>query len=389
MVIINQAEKLILPFRKKMFKDVIMTYQDIIGQSKAKHILRGMADGDRMPHALLLLAPQGTGGLPLALAHAQYILCDNRKEGTACGVCAHCVKTSKMIHPDVHYSYPTVGSKTIATHVLKQWREAIHENPYLSVFQWLEKLEAENKQGNIPVAECVEIVKKLSLKTYEAKYKILIMWLPEYLGKEGNRLLKMIEEPPEETLFILVAENQDLILNTILSRCQLVTMPPLTDEEVKEGLILRGVPSADAEAISHLAEGDFNEAMNLSRSTENNNATLFLEWMRFCFKGNGVELVNWVEKFAAIGREKQKMFLKYGLHFLRELMVLTTTGNDDLRLRGEELNTALKMKNVINFDKIVPMVQLFDECSYYVERNANPKILFLDASIKMHRVLRS
>ncbi len=366
-----------------------MIYKDIIGQNKAKHILRGMADSERMPHALLLLAPQGAGGLPLALAHAQYILCNNRTDREPCGICGHCSKAEKMIHPDIHYSYPTIGSKTVATHVLKQWRAALNENPYLNINQWLEKLDAENKQGNIPVAECVEIVRKLSLKTFEANHKILIMWLPEYLGKEGNRLLKMIEEPPEETLFILVAENQDLILNTILSRCQLVTLPPLSDEDIREGLILRGGDIEDAEAVSHLVEGNFNEAILLSQTTENDNAFLFLEWMRHCFKGNGVDLVNWVEKFAGIGREKQKLFLKYGLHFLRELMVLTTTGNENLRLRGEELNTAIKMKNVINFDKIVPMAKLFDECSYFVERNANPKVLFLDASIKMHRILRS
>ena len=378
-----------------------MTFKNIIGQQKAKQILRGMADGERMPHALLMLAPQGTGGLPLAMAYAQYVLCENKADGEPCGVCTACVKAEKMIHPDIHFSYPTIGSKTVATHVLKQWREAIAQNPYQNANQWLEKLDAENKQGNIPVAECVEIVKKLSLKIFEASHKILIMWLPEYLGKEGNRLLKLIEEPPDETLFILVAENQDLILNTILSRCQLVTLVPLSDEDVKNGLmqvshgdnlmlsnIKIQLDESEAEAISHLAEGNFNEAILLSQTAENNNATLFLDWMRACFKGNGVELVNWVDKFAGIGREKQKLFLKYGLHFLRELMVLTTTDNENLRLRGEELSTALKMKSIINFNKIEPMAALFDECSYFVERNANPKILFLDASIKMNKILR-
>ena len=378
-----------------------MTFKNIIGQQKAKQILRGMADGERMPHALLMLAPQGAGGLPLAMTYAQYVLCENKADGEPCGVCTACVKAEKMIHPDIHFSYPTIGSKTVATHVLKQWREAIAQNPYQNANQWLEKLDAENKQGNIPVAECVEIVKKLSLKIFEASHKILIMWLPEYLGKEGNRLLKLIEEPPDETLFILVAENQDLILNTILSRCQLVTLVPLSDEDVKNGLmqvshgdnlmlsnIKIQLDESEAEAISHLAEGNFNEAILLSQTADNNNATLFLDWMRACFKGNGVELVNWVDKFAGIGREKQKLFLKYGLHFLRELMVLTTTDNENLRLRGEELSTALKMKSIINFNKIEPMAALFDECSYFVERNANPKILFLDASIKMNKILR-
>ncbi len=365
-----------------------MFFKNIIGQTKAKHTLQGMIESDRMPHALLFLAPQGAGGLPLAMAFAQYVLCTNKTDCEPCGKCTHCTKAEKMIHPDIHFSYPTIGSKTVATHVLKEWRAAVSENPYLNINQWLEKLDAENKQGNIPVAECVEIIKKLSLKIFEASHKILIMWLPEYLGKEGNRLLKLIEEPPADTLFILVAENQDLILNTILSRCQLVTLTPLHDEEIKEGLILRGINERDAESVSHLSEGNFNEAMILAQNAENDNANMFLDWMRACFKGNGVELVNWVDKFATIGREKQKLFLKYGLHFLRELMVLATTGKDDLRLRGEELNTALKMKSVIQFNKIEPISKLFDECSYFIERNANPKILFLDASIKMNKILR-
>jgi DNA polymerase III subunit delta' len=365
-----------------------MLFQNVIGQENTKKILRGIVESGRLPHALLLLAPQGAGGLPLALAFSQYILCDHKTEGEPCGTCANCSKSEKWIHPDIHYSYPTVGSKIVATHVLKEWREAVAENAYMNVNQWLEKLDAENKQGNIPTAECVEIVKKLSLKTFEATHKILIMWLPEYLGKEGNRLLKLIEEPPDDTLFILVAENQDLILPTILSRCQLVKIPSLTDEDIKNALIQRGVTSGESEVISHLADGDFNAAIALSKQNENDNALLFLEWMRTCFKGNGIELVTWVERFASIGRERQKLFLKYGLHFLRELMVLVTTGDTHLRLRGNELDTALKMKSVITFNKIKPLAKLFDECSYFIERNANPKILFLDTSISLHKILR-
>jgi DNA polymerase III subunit delta' len=365
-----------------------MNFNNIIGQAHAKQTLKSMVENDRMPHALLLLAPSGAGGLPLAMTYAQYVLCTNKTDGEPCGTCTACVKAEKMIHPDIHFSYPTIGPKTIATHVLKEWRAAVSENVYMNANQWLGKLDAENKQGNIPVAECVEIFKKLSLKTFEASHKILVMWLPEYLGKEGNRLLKLLEEPPEETLFILVAENQDLILNTILSRCQLVKLAPLSDDEVKNGLILRGLNEAEAEVICHLADGDFNVAMTLSEQAENDNAHLFLAWMRTCFKGNGVEMAQWVEKFATIGRERQKLFLKYGLHFLRELMLLVTTGDTRLRLRGVELDTAMKMKSVISFEKIEPMAKLFDDSSYYVERNANPKILFLDLSIKMNKILR-
>jgi DNA polymerase III subunit delta' len=363
-------------------------FESIIGQDTAKKILRGYVDGGRTPHALLLLAPQGSGGLPLAMAYAQYILCENRHDGEPCGTCKHCVKAEKMIHPDIHYSYPTIGSKVVATHVLKEWREAIAKNRYQSVNEWLAKLDSENKQGNIPVAECNEIVKKLSLKTFEASHKILIMWLPEYLGKEGNRLLKLIEEPPDQTLFILVAENQDLILPTILSRCQLVKLPPLSDDAIQHALVLRGIPSGDAAAIAPLADGNFNAALDLAKQAENDNANLFLEWMRKCYGGNGVELVTWVEKFAGVGRERQKLLLRYGLHFLRELMILVTTGNPNIRLRGTELTTAQNMSKVINFEKIEPLAGLFDDCMYHVERNANPKILFLDASIRMNKILR-
>ena len=366
-----------------------MKFSNVIGQETSKKLLRGMAESGRMPHALLMLSQPGSGGLSLAMAYAQYILCQQKTEGReACGKCASCIKAEKMIHPDIHFSYPTVGSKTIATHVLKEWRSSVAENPYMNVNQWLEKLGAENKQDNIPVAETVEIVKKLSLKTFEASHKILIMWLPEYLGKEGNRLLKMIEEPPDDTLFLLVAENQDLILNTILSRCQLVKLSPLTDAEVQEGLILRGVTRGDAEAIAHLSEGDFNAAMTLSKETENDNANAFLEWMRTCFKGNGVEMVAWVDRFAGVGREKQKLFLRYGLHFLRELTVLILTDNENLRLRGNELETAKRMKNVVKFHNVEPMMMLFDESVMFIERNANPKVLFLDASIRMHKILK-
>jgi DNA polymerase-3 subunit delta' len=366
-----------------------LKFQDIIGHANEQSQLRGLVDNNRLPHALLMLGQAGCGALPLAMSYVQYILCDNKtEEGDSCGMCNTCQKSSKFIHPDIHFSYPTIGSKTIATHVLKEWREAFADNPYLNVNDWLSKLDAENKQGNIPTAECVEIVKKLSLKSFEAPYKILIMWLPEYLGKEGNRLLKMIEEPPDQTLFILVAENQDLILPTILSRCQLIKVPPLSDEEVKKGLQLRGVSESEAEVICHLADGDFNAALSLAKEEENDNAQRFLEWMRLCYNLNGAQLVPWIDKFAAIGREKQKLFLKYGLHFIRELMYSLATGNEQLRLRGHELESAKRMKTVVKLEHIDLIVKLFDECHYHVERNANPKILFLDASIKINGILK-
>lgn len=328
--------------------------------------------------------------MALAMAFSQYMLCQNKVDDDACGQCPSCIKASKYIHPDVHYSFPTVGTKVTSDQFLPEWRKALEENPYLDVNHWLQLIGAENKQGNITKDECTNIVKKLSLKTFESSEKFLIMWLPEYLGKEGNRLLKLIEEPPENTHFILVAENQELILNTILSRCQIVKINQLQDEEIVEGLMQKaGASPEKARRIAPLSDGNLNEALKMMESAENDNANLFLDWMRKCYVGNGVELSKWVENFAKLGRENQKQFLKYGLHFMREYMTLKMTGNDkNARLQGEELSAAQNLTKVIEFDQIEKIVKLFTDCAYFVERNANPKLLFLDSSIQLNQILK-
>jgi len=345
---------------------------------------------DRMSHALLFLGAEGCGKLSLALAFAQYVLCQNKTDDDSCGKCPSCIKAAKLIHPDIHFSYPTVGSKAKSTDYLTEWRSALIENPYQNAIQWLQAIGAENKQGNITKDECVDIIKKLSLKIFEGSHKILIMWLPEYLGKEGNRLLKMIEEPPANTLFILVAENQEKILNTILSRCQIVKINPLKDEEVAQALMdKKNTPEENAAAIAHLAEGNFNEALNLLENTENDNAILFLEWMRLCYQADGLKVMNWVERFSKIGRENQKHFLKYGLHFMREYMQLKLTGVDNVRLLPNELKTAQNLTKIIEWNQIEAITNLFNDCFYYVERNANPRILFLDASLQLNKILKT
>lgn len=351
-----------------------------------------MVANDRIPHALMLLGMPGAGGLALAIAFAQYALCENKQNEDACGVCRSCVKVSKLVHPDLHFSFPTVGTNVTSDHHLETWRHAILENPYFDINQWLQKIGAENKQGNINKEECAQIIKKLSLKIFEGRYKIMLIWLPEFLGKEGNRLLKLIEEPPENTLLMLVTENQELILNTIMSRCQLVKVPSLRNEEVEQGLIeLKNMPLEKARPIAQLAGGNFNEALNIAAQPESDNSTLFLEWMRKCYIGNGVEMATWSEQFAGMGRENQKQFLQYGLHFMREYMALKMAGTEngiDIKLLPKERATAQKLVKVIGFDQIGHIVELFDDCAYGIERNANQKILFLDASIKLNKILR-
>src|SRR5664279_728652 len=228
-----------------------MLFNEVIGQSEIKIKLRGLVEHNRLSHALLLCAPEGAGGLPLALAFSQYLVCDrvtNSKSVSqfpdeSCGVCPSCIKASRLIHPDIHYVYPVVvrkpGEKPLSADYITEWREFIVQFPYGTIFDWLQFIQAENKQGNITAQECNEINHKLSLKSFEGGYKILIMWMPEYLRNEGNKLLKLIEEPPPDTLFILVTEDEAKILPTILSRLQNIHLPRPSVPEITDALIAR------------------------------------------------------------------------------------------------------------------------------------------------------
>lgn len=371
-----------------------------LGQHRAKSFLSRLQNSGRVPHALLFLGQTGWGSLSLALDFARLLLCEkpelhpedsgsNAESQTYCGQCNACIKTGHLTHPDLHFSYPTVGANAVSTGYVKEWRSALSENPYLDANTWLQRLGAENKQGNITKEECNAIIKKLSLKAFEGRYKILLIWLPEYLGKEGNRLLKLIEEPPEQTVFLLVAENADLILPTILSRCQLVKTDPLSDDEIADGLQqVRQLDANRARQIAFLAGGDFHQALQMADNPEHDDAAMFLDWLRKCWRGNGIEMVKWTETFAKLGRENQKQFLHYGLHFLRELMAMVVTKNPEARLRPEELKTAQNMAGVLDFNKITHLVGMLNDNIYFVERNANPKILFLDTSIRINRILK-
>ena len=365
------------------------------GQQRATAHLNRLLQSGRVPHALLFLGKTGWGTLALALEFAQKLQCENNQSTSqpvnqATCTCNACRKSAQFAHPDIHYSYPTVGANAVSTNFSKEWRAAITENPWMDANSWLQRIGAENKQGNITKEECNAIIKKLSLKVFEGRYKILLMWLPEYLGKEGNRLLKLIEEPPEQTVFLLVAENADMILPTILSRCQIVKTDPLQEEDISAALQeKRGLDAERARQIAFLAEGDFNYALGVADNPENDDANLLLDWLRKCWRGNGVELVRWTENFAKLGRENQKQFLQYGLHFLRELLALVVTQKPDARLRPEELKTAQNMSTVLNFDKITRLAGILNDNIYFIERNANPKILFLDTSITMHKIMKN
>jgi len=363
-------------------------FKDVSGQLQAKQMLQHLVLSDRIPHALLLSATAGNGSVALAHAFVQFLFCQNRSETDACCVCSACSKNNKLIHPDVHFSFPAVGAKVISSQFLKEWRTFFSENIYAPYNLWLESIKAENKQGNITAAECSDIHTKLNMRAFEGGYKCLIMWLPEYLGKEGNRLLKLLEEPPEKTIFILVTENEENILQTILSRCQRIRIPPLNDTDLLDALLKSGIAVNEAHLAVQLAEGNFNTAMQLAENKTETHVTFFLEWMRNNWLGDGLKTMSWIEKISPLGREWHKRFITYALHFFHQLLRLHYVGENGIQLQAEELKTAIGMVKVISPEHIDTIAELLNKMYIAVERNGQPKIIFLDASIQIHKIIK-
>lgn len=367
-----------------------MQFSEIVGQQEIKQRLIRSVHENRVSHAQLFLSPEGSGALPLALAYAQFISCEQRLSNDSCGECASCRKYNKLIHPDLHFSYPffAKGKEETALSYIEEWREAFLENPYLSLDEWRNQLQADNKQANINIAECHQIIKKLSMKQFEAEYKVLIMWLPEYLDKTGNALLKLLEEPPHKTLFLLVAQNQDQILTTILSRTQLVKIPRLPDADVSGFLINKGFHQEQAARIAYLSEGNIQTAITLSREESNNNFGMFSDWLRMCFANRGIQVTDFAEKAAKIGRENQKGFLKFGIKLTREVMMILSGAENLVHLPGNEKEFVTNFSKALNLPKAEAIITELEKAHYHIERNANPKILFLDLSLQLVKILK-
>jgi len=377
---------------RKIFLFCTMQFSQIIGQDTLKKQLIQTVIEGRVSHAQLFLSPEGSGGLPLAIAYAQYINCLDKGEDDSCGQCSSCRKYEKYIHPDLHFSYPFFSSKDVkvASDVIEQWRNLLLEQPYFNLNIWRSKLSAENKQANINIAECHDIIKKLSYKAFEAQTKVLIMWLPEFLDREGNALLKIIEEPPENTLFILIAQNQEQILPTILSRTQLVKVPRLNDGDIADFLISKaGLNRENAENYSFLADGNLVEANLLLQESNDNHVSYFTDWLRMGYSGRVSEMTTFTDTIATWGRENQKNFLRYGVHFLRECCLLIHGADDLVKLPSEALNVARNFSsNVLNPAMTEAIITELEKAHYHIERNANPKILFLDVSLQLVKIIK-
>lgn len=372
-----------------------MYFSEIIGQDAARKQLLQAVTHNRLSHAMIMLAPEGAGGLPIGLAFTQYLVCEARGEHDACGQCNACKKAAQYIHPDIHFSYPVIprktGDKPVSTDYAAEWREFIAQQPYGNAYDWLQFIGAENKQGNITANECQDIIRKLNLKSFESPYKILLMWMPEYLGNEGNRLLKLIEEPPPNTVFILVAENQEQILQTILSRTQLIKINPLSKEEVVKALTERNQATLQrAHQISTIASGNYREALQLLQHSDNDYHELLRNWLNCIFMQNRKGLQEWVDHMASpkMGRENQKQFVRYFINVLEHSLRVQYMDRGQLAFSDEEVDFAEKLKKLANLGQMQQLMEELDKSYYHIERNANGKILFHALSIRLQYIFK-
>lgn len=377
-----------------------MQFKEVIGHADVKERLIDSVKKNRISHAQLFLGAEGSGNLGLAIAYAQFIACENKTELDSCGACDSCVKFRKLAHPDLHFVFPVATNKSITKNpvsakFINEWRElVIDKSSYITLADLQDQLETENKQLLIPKDESVEILKTLSLKTYESEYKTMIIWYPEKFNiASANKLLKIIEEPPAKTLFILVAHDAEQIINTILSRTQLVKVGRINEDQLQKDLMEKHQVSAEiAHHAAHLSDGNYIRAKKIieHQEVEASFHELFVSWMRAAFKANVPELINWTEEVSksSFGREKQKQFLQYGLHVFRESLIANYGDSELNRIAESESAFLSKFAAYIHGANCIEAVELFSNAIYHIERNANPKVLFLDVSLKLTKLLR-
>ncbi|HKI87483.1 MAG TPA: hypothetical protein VKA38_00555 [Draconibacterium sp.] len=373
-----------------------MFFKDVIGQQEVKKRLIRSVTEERISHAQLFSGPEGTGNLALAIAYAQYISCHNRTETESCGTCPSCHKYQKLAHPDLHFAFPVFNSPKIKNPVsddfLKEWREMVHQNPYFNLIQWLSFIDAGNAQGLIYERESDSIYKKLNLKSFEAEFKVMIIWLPEKMHIScANKLLKLIEEPPNKTLFLLVSEDEEAIISTIRSRAQLIKVPFIDNASVKEAL--SNVEGADETLVvdaAHLANGNYIEALEYLNPGEDNQFYLlkFQEMMRFAYKREVLELITWADEMATIGREKQKSFFSFALRLIREYFMMNIKRSNLVYLNHDEKEWGKRFAPFINERNIIPFSKEFELGIKHISMNGNPRIIFLDTALRMVRLIK-
>jgi len=379
-----------------------MLFSDILGQQHIKaHLTKSVAAG-RIPHAQLFVGPEGSGTLPMAIAYAQYILCQNTNAENTGGNAACNLKFEHLSHPDLHFAFPvTTNDKVkrhpVSSHFLDEWRQLLKQQPYGNLFDWYKLLGVDNKQGQIGVDEAQDIVKALSLKSYEGGYKVMLIWMAEKMNTAcANKLLKLIEEPPEQTIFILITEDEEQIIGTIRSRCQTLHFPPLSEVVIAEGLVKQyNIDMAVATKIAQQANGNYNKACDLvyQDSEDIQFEKWFVFWVRSAFKAKGNksaihDLISWSEEIAKTGRETQKQFLHFCLNYFRQALLLNYNATDLVYLEPKSEDFKLeKFAPFIHDANIMDISKELQDAIYHIERNGNSKIILTDLSIKLTRLL--
>lgn len=375
-----------------------MQFKDVIGQEEVKQKLILSVKENRVPHAQLFLGPEGNGKLPLALAYAQYVLCPHRTETDSCGVCPTCQKISKLTHPDLHFVMPTTTTKSVKSNpesdlFMAEWRDYVLQTKgYVDTASWYNFLDVENKQGYISVRDAATLLRKLSFKSYEGEYKIAIIWMAEKMRVDtANKLLKLLEEPPEKTLFILIAEDQEELLATIRSRTSLVKVPRIEQSALQTALVQHlGCSPQEASDAAVVAEGNWIKACQNVKDAEDQKFFFrtFQQWMRLCFKAAVNELIDFSNNIKTIGRERQKQLLDYGLNIVRNSMLFNNNLATLVMLPEEEKKFNSGFAPFVKPANMTQIASLLEEASRQIERNGYAPLIFLDTSFKMSKLLR-
>ena len=375
-----------------------MQFKNVIGQEAVKQRLIGSVRENHVSHAQLFLGPAGSGKLPLALAYAQYILCPNRTETDSCGVCPTCQKIQKLVHPDLHFVVPTAATKKVKSNpesdlFMEEWRDYVIQNQaYVDTSGWYSFLDVENKQGYMSVRDATSLLRKLSMKAYEGEYKIAIIWMAEKMRVDtANKLLKLLEEPPEKTVFLLIAEDQEELLATIKSRTALVKIPAIDVESIESALKERlGCDPQQAHNAAMISEGNWLAACHSVQESGDRKLffTTFQQWMRLCFKAAYSELIDFSNNIKPLGREKQKELLEYGLRIIRNSLLFNNSLAKIVMLPEDEKVFNSKFAPFVNPANIVQIAELFEEAMRQIERNGYAPLIFTDVSFKMVGLLK-
>ncbi len=375
-----------------------MFFRDIIGHNEIKLQLIKSLQNNRISHAQLFLGAEGGGNFQLALAYAQYINCENPGTSDSCGECSSCIKYRNKQHPDLHFVYPTASGKEIkekpcSQKLIKSWIEFLHLKEYFTLNDWMHHIGAGEKISKINILDSQDILKTVSLKNFEARFKVIIIWCPENMNIEcSNKILKVLEEPNPKSIFLLVGHSTDALLATIISRVQIIKTNQLSDSDIIQGLIKKeGIPENFAQSISLLANGNFSKALELVNTPENDEEfiDIFQHWMRICYAADFLKIEKWINEIDKLGRIAQKNFLEYGLRIFRECMLYNYVTPSLNRLNKKEEAFNENFAKFIHGGNILEIIDIFEHTHNAIWRNGNGKIAFMNLSLNICNLLKS